>query len=207
MNFKTHVFSLYSHLLIYVSMQLPTYTRYIWTGCSRWFVGIGGVPEDDDWVNSVASSEAKVDWVLRCSQRARFSELGCALGGVIDRVWSRLAADSAWQHIRGVPGNEDGPNSDIHSEAVIKRVWRCTVRLRSSVFRCTWRQWSSEVGDALAGHNRVNLEMHCKAVIGWVCRCTCRLWTKEIGGVLGGGGSQDSRWEAHGVLILYSSVS
>jgi len=32
---KTHVFSLYSHLCIYVSIKLPIYTRYIWTGCRR----------------------------------------------------------------------------------------------------------------------------------------------------------------------------
>jgi len=33
--FKTHVFSLYSHQCIYVSIQLPIYTGYIWTGCRK----------------------------------------------------------------------------------------------------------------------------------------------------------------------------
>jgi len=51
----------------------------------------------------------------------------------------------------------------MHLEAVIERVWRCT-----------WRTSSSEFGDALAGRDRVNLEialggrnleMHLEAVI------------------------------------------
>jgi len=33
--FKTYAFSLYSHVCIYVSIQLPIYTRFIWTGSTR----------------------------------------------------------------------------------------------------------------------------------------------------------------------------
>jgi len=39
-------------------------------------------------------------------------------------------------------------NSEIHSEAVIERVWRCT-----------WRPRSSELRDALGGRDRSSLEM------------------------------------------------
>jgi len=33
--FKTYAFSLYPHLCIYVSIELPIYTRFIWTGSTR----------------------------------------------------------------------------------------------------------------------------------------------------------------------------
>jgi len=65
-------------------------------------------------------------------------------------------------------------NSEMHLEAVIERVWRCTWTLRSS-----------ELRDALGGRHRASLEMHLEAVIdefgdalggrdrgGW--RCTSR---------------------------------
>jgi len=51
-------------------------------------------------------------------------------------------------------------NSDMHLEAVIERVWRCTGRPR----------WS-ELRDALG----VNSDMHLEAVINRVWRCTGRL--------------------------------
>jgi len=88
-------------------------------------------------------------------------------------------------------------NSEIHSEAVIERVWRCI-----------WRPRSSELRDALGGRDRSSLEMHWEAVIERVWRCTCsRQSSSEIGGVLGGGRSGGGRWEARPVLRLYSSVS
>jgi hypothetical protein len=77
--FKTHVFSLYSHLYIYVSI----YIRYIWTGWRRWFREIRGAPEDDDRVNSEIHLEAVIEQVWRCTWRPRSSELRDALGGRI----------------------------------------------------------------------------------------------------------------------------
>jgi len=44
-------------------------------------------------------------------------------------------------------------NSEMHLDAVMEPVWRCTCE----------------------GHDRVNLEMHSEAVIERVWRCTCRL--------------------------------
>jgi len=51
-------------------------------------------------------------------------------------------------------------NSEMHLEAMIERVWRCTWRLRSS-----------ELRDALGGHDRANFQ----AVIERVWRYTWRL--------------------------------
>ena len=45
-------------------------------------------------------------------------------------------------------------NSEMHCEAVIERVSKCTWRLR----------WS-ELRDALRGHDRASLDMHLEAVI------------------------------------------
>ena len=64
---KTHVFSLYSHLCIFVSIELPIYTQYIWTGCRRCLRAIRGSPENDDRVNSEIHSEAVSKQVWRCS--------------------------------------------------------------------------------------------------------------------------------------------
>jgi len=50
-------------------------------------------------------------------------------------------------------------NSEMHLEAVIERVWRCTWRLRSS-----------ELRDALGGRDRASLEMHLEAMIVRTCR-------------------------------------
>ena len=45
-------------------------------------------------------------------------------------------------------------NLEMHLEAVIERVWRCT-----------WRPGSSEPRDALGGQDGVNSEIHSEAVI------------------------------------------
>jgi len=52
-------------------------------------------------------------------------------------------------------------NSEMRLEAVIEQVWRCTGRPRSS-----------ELRDALGGHDRSSLEMHWEAVTERVWRCT-----------------------------------
>jgi len=45
-------------------------------------------------------------------------------------------------------------NSEMHWEAVIERVWRCT-----------WRPRLSELTDALGGRDRASLDMHLEAEI------------------------------------------
>jgi len=54
---RIHVFNLYSHLCIYVSIQLAIYTQHIWTGLRA----IRGAPEDDDRVNSEIHLERVIE--------------------------------------------------------------------------------------------------------------------------------------------------
>jgi hypothetical protein len=92
----------------------------------------------------------------------------------------------------------------IYLEAVIKLVWRCTWRPRSSelrdalggrdrwslemhweaaierVWRCTWRPRSREFGDALGSRDRASLEMHLEAEVERVWRCTWRPRLSEL---------------------------
>ena len=89
----------------------------------------------------------------------------------------------------------------IYSEALIKRVERCTWRPRSSelrdslgghdqvnsgihseavieqVWRCTWRPRSSELRDALGGRDWASLKIHLQAMIEWDCRSN---WKRSI---------------------------
>jgi hypothetical protein len=76
--------------------------------------------------------------------------------------------------LRGIQGaheDDKGVNSEIHSEAVIEEVWRYT-----------WRRESSDIGDTLAGRNRVRLDMHSNAVIKPVWRSTWRPYSCELEG-------------------------
>jgi len=78
-------------------------------------------------------------------------------------------------------GGRDRASLEIHLEAVIERVWRCTPRL-----------WSSEVGGAhgrlgwceLGGRNQASLEIHLEPVIEQVSRCTPRPSSSEFEGAL-----------------------
>ena len=112
--------------------------------------------------------------------------------------------------LRDALRGHDRASLEIHLEAVIERVWRCTGRPWQSgvgdalggrdraivqmhleakierVWRCIWRPRSTEFGDAIGGRDRVTLEMHLEAAInpGW--RCTWRPWSSEFQGALGG---------------------
>jgi len=73
---------------------------------------------------------------------------------------------------------------EIHSEARIERV-----------YRCTWRRYSSVCKDTLGGGNRASLEMQLEAVIKRGCRYTSEAvreqdwtstWRRSMDGVPGG---------------------
>jgi len=64
---------------------------------------------------------------------------------------------------------------EMHWEAVIDRVWRCTGRPR----------WS-EFGDVLGARDGVNSDMHLEAVIERVWRFTGRPRWSELRDALGG---------------------
>jgi len=57
-------------------------------------------------------------------------------------------------------------NSEIHLEAMIEQVWRCT-----------WRPRLSELRDALGGRDRASWGIHFEPVIerGWRCNWRPRL--------------------------------
>ena len=54
-------------ILIYIFIELPIYTQYIWTGCRRCLREIHGAPENDDRVNSEIPSEAVIEQDWRCT--------------------------------------------------------------------------------------------------------------------------------------------
>jgi len=120
-------------------------------------------------------------------------------------------------HFGDVLGGRDCAKLEIHLEAVIEWVWRCTWRpllyelgghRHASIKICTWRPWMCELG----GCDRVSLEMHLdvvierlwryahwghesanmEAVIDRVWGCSWWPWSSEIAGVLGGGQSGGS---------------
>jgi len=83
---------------------------------------------------------------------------------------SRLAAGGAWEPF------EVHPKMTIDwTHAMIERVWRFM-----------WRPRSSELRDALWGHDRASLEMQLETEIEWTQRCNWRPWSSEIGDSLGG---------------------
>ena len=86
-------------ILIYLSIKLPIYTRYIWTGCGRWLRAIRGAPENEDLVNPEICSEAVIKRVSRYTWRLWSCEFGDALGG------------------------RDRASLEMHLEAVIERMW------------------------------------------------------------------------------------
>ena len=126
-------------ILIYVSILLPIFTQYIWTGCRRCFRAIQRGPENDDWVNSNIYSEAVIMWGWRSTYRKYCSIFRDILGGhdqmnlkmhseiVIDWVWW-----FSWRPSECKLGGRNRASVEIHLEAVINRVWRQTWRPRSS---------------------------------------------------------------------------
>jgi len=63
----------------------------------------------------------------------------------------------------------------LNLEAVIERIWTCT-----------WMSRSSELRDALGGHERANLAMHFETVITRVSWCNWRSWLSEFRDTLRG---------------------
>jgi len=87
----------------------------------------------------------------------------------------------------------------MYLETIIERVWRCTLRLRSSELRdalagrdrATFEmhletERLAEHRDALGSHDCASLEMHLEAVIECAKRCTWRLQWRVLGDALGG---------------------
>jgi len=153
--FKTHLFSLYSHLCIYVSTHLHTvYLDWLhavlecnsWCAWRWWSSELRDTPGGRDCVNSEMHLEAVIKRGWRCTGRPWSSELRDALGG---RNRARLV---------------------MHLEGMNEGVWRYT-----------WKPRSCELGRL----NRASLEMHLYPEMEWTQRCTWRPWSSEFGDALG----------------------
>jgi len=155
--------------------------------------------------------QAVIERVWRYTGTPWSSEYGDALGGRDQaslEMHLEAAIEPVWRYTRGPWSSKFGDTLGGRDRASLEiwtwRQWWCELagRNRASlethldtvmerVWRCTWRPWLSEFGDALGGCDWASLEIHLEAVIERVWRYTWRPWSSEIGGVLGGG-----RWTA-----------
>jgi len=102
--FKTHVFSFYSHLSIYIATHL--HTVYL------------------DWLQA-----AVLENNSRCASKWQLTELRHTLWGC-DRASLEMHLKAVIERIWRYIGGRDPVNSEIHSEIMTERVWRYTWRPR-----------------------------------------------------------------------------
>jgi len=125
--FETHAFSLYSHICIYVSTELPFHMLYTWTGCRRCMRAMRGVPGYDNRVKSGIHCVAGIESVWRCTWMTRSSEMRVALGAMIKQVWT-----CTWRQrssgLRDALVDRDRSSLGMHLQAMIKWEWRSTWR-------------------------------------------------------------------------------
>jgi len=108
--------------------------------------------------------QAVINQVYRCTWIPRRSELRDVLGGR-DGVNSEMHSDSVISSLQ------------IHSEAVIKSVEMHLEAVIERVWTCTWRLRSSELRDALGGHDWVCCGKHLEDLIDQDWRST---WRRSI---------------------------
>jgi hypothetical protein len=181
MIFNTHMFSLFSHLWMYVSIYLSVYAQWIWTSCRQYVRAIRCVPYDDNWSNTEEYLKAIVTWTLRC-----------ALEAMIKYVWRCTVKPLLCEF-----GGSDKSSLQIHLKAMVQWTGRYTPM-----------PGLSELWDPPGGSHSLNLEicwkgamvymwMHSDVVIKEVWRCACQLWSIKIGGVVGGSQSRSCWWKIH----------
>jgi len=181
MIFNTPMFSLYSHVCMYVSIFLSVHKQLIWTSCRQCVRAIGCVPNNDNQLNAEIYLKAIVKWTSRC-----------ALEAIDKYVWRCTSKPSLCEF-----GGSDKASLQIHLKAMVQWTWRLTPT-----------PWLSELWNPLGGSNWLNLEMRWKDVMEctWmhsdvmmkeVWRCACQLWSIKIGGVLGGSQSGSCWWKVH----------
>jgi len=115
-----------------------------------------------------------------------------------------------WCRLSDALGGSHSVYLQMHLEAEIKRVWRCTQSLRSSVLSVaigdqdwvsivlqwgavakwdlwwTWRPWVRKYQDALGGYDWASFEIQLVAIIKQAWKCTCRLSISKYGDSPGG---------------------
>ena len=128
--FKTHVFSLYSHLYIYTATHL--HTVYL------------------DWLQAVLKNNSRCTWQWLSSELRDTlwgldrERLETHLDAMIECIWRytwRLWSSKVRDGLR----DRDQVNLEMHLEAMITR---------------TWRPQSSEFRDIIGGSNQASLEMN-----------------------------------------------
>jgi len=155
--FKTHVFSLYSHLCINVSMYLYSYPST---------QGISGLPVGDAGELIKMCLTMMIEWTQRytwtpisCHQRAACrghdrANVEITLAVVIEEIL-RCTRRPGLNPLRVAHGG----HPCVNLEAVIGRLWRCT-----------WWLGLKEFEDALVDHDRASLEMHLWDIMVWAWR-------------------------------------
>ena len=208
---KTHVFSLYSHLCIYVSMYLGIYIpTHLYTIYLDWLQAV--VYNNSRCIGQLQSTELRDQlrchagvsleictwmwWERECTGRNR-ARLEMPFDTVTERI--RKYPWRLWSHKFG-----EVFRGHVHAnlEAVIGRVWRFTRRPSLGEFGealggldrrrlaiCTCLPDSSEFGEVLGVHDCANL----KALMQPVWRYTSRPWSSQFGDGLG---SCDRVWSA-----------
>jgi hypothetical protein len=151
--FETHVFSLYSHLGIYIVTDLET--LYV------------------DWLHAEPMSYS---W---CAWKWKSSELRDTLWGhvqAIVKMHMEVVIERIWRYTCRMWSSDHSDAYRDHDWAGLVthlwRPWSCEGggRNRVTLDRCPWRHWSGE----LAGYNRGSLAIHLEAGIERVWRCTWR---------------------------------
>ena len=91
-----------------------------------------------------------IEWAWRCTWRLRSTELKDACGG---HDWQSLGyTPTPWgSNMLDANGSPDRVIRETNLEAVLKPVHSALWGRDREVRRCTWRQWSSEIGGVLRG--------------------------------------------------------
>jgi len=172
----------YLFKLLYIYIYGQTSCRRYWsviTGApgDAWLRALGDALGGRDGMNWEMNLEATIDrvWKHICRRRSsriqratcwpRSREFGDVFGHR-DRVTQSCTWRPWWSEVGEALGGRDRLKSEMHLEAVIERVWRCTWRPRWRwTERCNWRPRSGLFGDALGGLDRASLEMHLETTI------------------------------------------
>jgi len=169
-----------SKLAIHIPSDTPGVCR--WKRFRLWMLrAIGGVPENDDRVNSVMNLQAGIMQPSRCT-------------------WRPGQSECSHRHVRG-----DGGSFQIALEAVNERVWRHL----EAIIVWLWQPVSVQSIDTLGCCDLVDLDMHSEVILKRVLRCIWKISSSIMRGVLGGShweavdGRHSGYWDS--IQLLFNS--
>jgi len=126
------------------------------------------VRKDRVWICIVWLEEMEMRWCLSTPGSAEYIlpvTLSTSVTPVSPYNGRRSLKMYLIEHVWDALGDRDRMNSEMHLEAEIE--WTQKMHLEAvidRVWRCTLRLWPSEFGDALAGYDRARLEEYLEAV-------------------------------------------